>query len=214
MRRRIYELSKSSMIASGGEKMVFNHPDSDDFLIKVWKPQHFEWLKKRYPLLTRFRRFPRYISLLNEVTEYVALSEYCDNDSYLQGFHGFVRTDLGPGVVVEAVRDNEGNLAKSLYQLIGAGEYGDRQRQAVNELVEWLEGNYIIIRDFTLHNVVWNAISGHFVIIDGIGSRPILSMRQLSTRYNRYTMQKKIAKFLRRLDVALSACSAESLSVN
>lgn len=201
----MYELSKHDPIAAGGEKIVFVHPDSDKLLIKVWKTEYFEETRKLYPLLCRFRRLPRYITLTKEIVEHIALREQNIETRYLQKFYGLVDTDLGLGMVVDAVRDRDGELAKSLNQLVEEKKFTHQNQKALDQLFSWLEENYVIVRDFSTNNVVWDDVNKHFVVIDGIGARERLSLRELSNRYNKYSMKKKIMKLKSRLEKALDA---------
>jgi hypothetical protein len=204
----IYLLSEQQPITSGGEKLVFQHPESDDLLIKVWRKRYYDELKKKHSFLCRYLRTPRYSALLKEVIEHVAVREYGSNHGYLQNICGFVDTDLGLGMVVETIRDENGYLAKSLADLVEGHIFGAMHRRALEKLLEWLESTHVIVRDFTLNNLVWDEKNGMFVIVDGIGSRPVLSLRMFSKKYNRYSMKKKISKLRMRLERALEKNTA------
>jgi hypothetical protein len=211
-----YILSDKKPLAKGGEKIVFQHPESDDLLIKVWQDRYLDDLRKRHSILSRHLRTPKYSALLNEVVEHVAVRELGEYSGYMQNLYGFVDTDMGLGIVVEAVRDKQGNLAKTLNEIVESGITEVHQR-AFDDLMEWLYATHVVVRDYSLKNVVWDELNNQFVIIDGIGSRPVPSLRTFSKRYNRYSTKKKINKLRKRLEnkikkTASSVCD-DDLSV-
>jgi hypothetical protein len=196
---RRYILSDAKPLASGKEKIVFQHPECDDLLIKVLQDRYLDDLRKRHSILHRYLRFTRYSAIINEVTEHVALREQNEYLGYVQNLYGFVDTDMGFGIVVEAIKDRSGELAKTLKE-IAEGGISEVHLRAFDDLMKWLESTHVVVRDFRLKNMVWNELNNQFVIIDGIGSRPVPSLRTFSKRYNRYSIKKRIKKLRINLD--------------
>lgn len=57
----------------------------------------------------------------------------------------------------------------------------------------------MIIRDLSLNNIVWDEPGKLFVVIDGIGARPLPSLRQFSALYNKRANNKRAKKLLSRV---------------
>jgi hypothetical protein len=194
-----YKLANQKPLAAGSEKLIFQHPDSANLLIKVWHQQFFDRTRKRHPITTRFRRLPRYCALMNEITEHFAVREQNRDTSYIQCIIGLVDTDIGPGLVVEAVTQKDGSLAKTLKQTIETREYGPAHETALNNLLNWINQTNVIIRDLGINNMVWDEANERFVIIDGIGSKPSVSLRQLFRGYNKRSNKQRADKIRRRI---------------
>ena len=194
-----YKLSNQEPLASGSEKLIFQHPDSPTLLIKIWHQAFFDRTKKRHPITTRFRRLPRFCALTNEITEHLAVREQNTNPTYIQHIVGLVDTDIGPGLVVEAITQKDGSLAQTLRQTIETKTYGPAHEKALNNLLDWVGETNIILRDLGINNLVWDEHQERFVVIDGIGGKPSISLRALSRGYNRYSNKKRIDKLRSRV---------------
>ncbi|AQQ71319.1 PhoP regulatory network protein YrbL [Limihaloglobus sulfuriphilus] len=198
-----YKLSDEKPIASGLEKLVFQHPENKNLLIKVWHKTFFERKKKRHPIAIKFQRLPRYSSIVNEITEQLVIYEADQTPVYIQKVSGLVHTDLGPGITVKAILKKDGTLAWTLGDMIKNKKYNAMHQRAIDELLNWLKDSPIIVRDFDLQNLVWDEQNSRFVIIDGIGGRSTVSLRRFWPNYNTYSKRKRIKKIRRRIQVAL-----------
>ena len=193
-------LSLDQAVAQGGEKIVFHHPDSEGLLVKVINPRYINYMDTNWPISTRLRRLPHYWFYVNELIEHVFSREAeITHSDYIQDIVGLTDTNLGLGMIVRAVTKKDGQLAVSLKDIIDNKQYGDKHHAAVNALIEWINDNYIIIRDLTAANIVWDEYNEHFVLIDGIGARRLPSLRSISRRYNQYGNRKRTEKLKFRL---------------
>lgn len=202
----VLKLSDQTPIAQGGERLIFIHPENREWLVKVWHARFHEKQQQRTPVLIRIIRLKRYWSLLNELTEYLGVRE--DKSSkldYLQQLVGLTDTDLGFGMVVKAIKKKNGQLAPTLKDLVDSKEYNNKHDQALENFLEWMSETYIIIRDFSLNNLIWDEHNERFVLIDGIGSKIGFSLRSISRRYNQRANNNRINKFRTRLAKALKA---------
>ncbi|GAA3926529.1 YrbL family protein [Litoribacillus peritrichatus] len=198
-------LSDTTPIAKGGERFVFIHPDNPDWLIKVWHERFHKKQEKRVPIVIKFLRLKRYWSLLNELTEYLAIRECAKpNLNHIQQIVGLVDTDLGLGMIVKAVKKENGELAPTTEDLVKNAQYTAEHDKALDEYFDWMRDTDIIIRDFNLNNLVWDELAKKFVLIDGIGSKPGFSLRSFSKAYNKKANFNRIQKFKTRMKKALS----------
>ena len=199
------QLSAENALAQGGEKIVFNHPSSEDLLVKVINPRYARYMDDNWPISTRLRRLPHYWFYINELIEHVFSREAeIPNNHFIQNIVGLTDTNLGLGMIVEAVRNNDGELACSLAEIIDKKEYSQIHHDATLEMIDWINDNYIIVRDLTAANIVWNEKENHFVLIDGIGARRLPSLRSVSKRYNQHSNIKRTEKLKKRLNNQLS----------
>lgn len=193
------KLKKNTPLAQGKEKYVFQHPNAPDLLIKVWKEEYHELLKKKHRFFHALSRHSRSIGLLRELTESIVARESKLDSAHTQEVVGVCDTDLGTGLIVRAVQSKDKNLASTLAGMIDARNYLATQEQAFEKFLLWLTHTNIIIRDLNVSNIVWNENSQCFVIIDGLGARPVPSIRNISKNYNKRTNKKKVQKLLRNM---------------
>jgi hypothetical protein len=200
----ILNLENAKPIAEGGERFIFIHPENDDWLVKVWHERFFRKEVKRIPLVLKFLRLKKYWSLSYELTEYLALRE---NDEaplkHLQQIIGFIDTNYGLGMIVKSIKNKAGELAPTVGDLISQKSFNDDHRAALDRFYTWMENSNIIVRDFTLNNLVWDEYSNEFIIIDGTGSKPGISLRTFSKRYNKRANINRINKFKTRVEKAI-----------
>lgn len=202
----VLKLSDQTPIAQGGERLIFIHPENDDWLIKVWHERFHEKQQKRTPFLIRVIRMKRYWSLLNELTEYLGVREEpAPKLEHLQELVGLTDTDLGFGMVVKAIKQDDGTLAPTLKDLVERHKFHKPHNQALETFFEWMSTTHIIVRDFSLNNLIWDEGNERFILIDGIGSKIGFSLRSLSRRYNQKANLNRIAKFRTRLAKALAS---------
>ncbi|MFC3153098.1 YrbL family protein [Litoribrevibacter euphylliae] len=200
------KLEGLSPVAKGGERDVFVHPENKAWLVKVYHQRFYDVHQKKYPIIMRFRRLKRYWSLVNELIEFIGIREKSSVETkYLQTIVGMVDTDLGIGMIVSAVLSEEGDLAPTLKDLVKNKQYQPMHAEALEALFQWMIDTHIIIRDFSLNNLVWSYQDQCFVIIDGIGSKATLSLRSFSKSYNQKANKKRVEKFRSRLAKVLGS---------
>ena len=188
-------------IASGKFRLVYEHPENRDLLIKVIRP---EMIAKRWgsgmPWYKRRRRMKQYALFVREINEFVATC--ADNGkapSFAQKITGFIETDLGLGLITEAARDREGNLAPPMKKLLAERRFDDEARAALDRFIEALLESNIVVADMHSGNLVYahNETEGnHFVLIDGIGATTLIPTKVWSRRLNLASKRVKIAKLL------------------
>lgn len=208
MTRRI-ELKEASPLAQGHSRLVFQHPQHKDWLIKVIRPDVIE---KRFGSGTawykRKRRYGRYLSYMREIQEYVAAwAKRGEELHFVQKIIGFETTDLGLGLVIEAARDDNGELAPNLGMLISSGRYDDKVKADLQEFLNQLLAADVIISDLNVGNLVYahnQAFGRHFVLIDGLGNNNIWPLKALSRRVNRWSKRGRFARLYRKIDFLLA----------
>lgn len=206
------ELSQLKPIASGLEKVVFWHPHQPGQLIKIVTPAHIKLMRQQWPLLTRMQRVSHYFFYINEIVEHMAIRAHpAPGIHQLQTITGLVDTDLGLGLVVEAITREDGQLAHTLDQLIALDRFGETEKQALQTFCQWLADSPLIVRSLSLPNIVWHEKDQHFVLIDGFGNQaPRFSLRSLFKGYNQRHNKRKIKRLLKHVEAKLEGRTVKS----
>lgn len=210
-------LNHRKPLASGSTRAVYLHPDDPDLLIKVMRPDIIE---QRYgagrPWYKSPRRYRQFMSYMREVREEIAMRAFTDSrmPKSVQRVVGFVDTDLGFGLVVEAVRGRDGNLAPSLRNLIRDNRFDAKAMADLDACLAELLELPVVLGDLNRANLVyaWTKQHGeHFVVIDGIGCKTLIPVNRMSEWINRFTKRRLFARLKAGLDDAVvKATSAES----
>jgi hypothetical protein len=134
------ELCNENIIAHGRSRDCYLHPKDPGRVIKI------STLKRRRRRDSNWREWKHY--------EYL-MKRHGPMD-FISHCYGFVDTNLGPGLVCDCVRDHDGKISKTLFQ-ISTGDYQydvPRIENALTRYVENLIVNNIQLFDFSLPNIV------------------------------------------------------------
>lgn len=186
-------------------RLVFRHPHDPALLIKVIRPDVIDhrwgsgqpWYKKR-------RRFRQYISYIRECEEYIAgCASHGAAIPFAQKITGFVETDHGLGLVMEAALDSEGNLAPTVSSIAKQNRLDATIRKELEDFAASLIASDVIIADLNPANIVraFTPERGHhIVIIDGLGIATILPFKLLHPAINRMSKRARIRNLWLRLE--------------
>lgn len=196
----IFELDPGAMIAEGGERMVFVHPDDPSRLIKVGKPRD----ASEFPRLTfghltqRFIPKARWRSTVKQYDEYnrLMLGRLFDVNYTVPVSHlyGFVKTNLGLGCISERVTDANGENAPTLKQMLKEGRFGQDDLIRLNAFVRSLYDVSVCVCDVWADNFVYGyrrcgpagrISQPEWVLVDGFGDRFAVTIRSVSRRVRR-----------------------------
>jgi hypothetical protein len=192
-------------VAKGRMRLVFRHPRDRGLLVKVIRPEVIDqrwgsgqpWYKKR-------RKFRQYISYIRECEEYVAgCAQHEGGLPFAQKITGFVETDLGLGLVVEAALDHEGNLAPTLAQIVWENRFDDTIRVELETFSRQLIECDLIVADLKPANVVRAhspELGHHFVMIDGLGISTVVPFKTLCPALNRLSKRGRVRDLWTRVE--------------
>lgn len=167
-------------ITSGMSRELHAMPGDRTLIVKVSRPEPPpRRLFQKFTLLRILRSiYKKTVPLRREVREYARVSaEGAPTLRHLQRFCGIIRTDKGPGLIVEAVRRKNGALAFTLKELIESGKYDHRSDAALKEFLHWFVNSKIVAADVHLNNIVLSEKDNCFVLIDGIGDKTFIPVR-------------------------------------
>jgi hypothetical protein len=197
-------LADETPVAQGRMRLVFRHPHDPSLLVKVIRPEVIDkrwgsgmpWYKKR-------RRYGQYVSFIRETEEYIAgYAQHGASVPFAQKITGYVETDMGLGMVMEAALDADGNLAPTLAQLALNKRFDEEMRAELRGFAAALIESDIIVADLNPANIVraFTPEHGHhFVIIDGLGISTILPFKRISCAINRASKRKRVEALWERI---------------
>lgn len=192
-------------IAQGRMRAVYIHPNNSGLLVKVIRP---EVIDQRWgsgmPWYKSHRRFNQYISYMREIAEYVAMyARYERSLPFAQKIRGLVETDMGLGLVTEALRTESGDIAPSLGSLLSDHLVTDEVRNALDSFIEQVVASDVIIADLHPGNIVYAHFDGEgsrFVMIDGLGLANILPLKSVFTSLNLKSKRRHVARLRARMN--------------
>jgi len=196
---RPLQLQATQPLYRGYQRLVFQHPDQPDLLIKVVRSDYAEAkFGAGSPFHNRHRRCRHYHVFLRELQEYlVACARSSDCLPFLQEIVGLVHTDLGLGMVVRKVCGPDGKPAPSLSRLAGQGALDAARMQLLDRCLEALLASAVVVDDLNPGNIVLGTEpSGaeRFVLIDGLGSSTLIPLKALVPWANHRSKRRRIAR--------------------
>lgn len=197
----MFRLKDAEIVAAGRTRDVYRHPDDESLLIKVIRPSAIEQRYGRGAPWYKFkrRRYRHLIAYLREVREQIAVyAANGEHPTFLQRIVGFAETDLGAGLVVEAVVGAGGGCAPTVAELARQGRLDQARRAALDRFLDDLVKSPVIVADLNPFNVVCGRTADggeHFVLIDGIGHKNLIPLERLSTWINRRSKARKAVRF-------------------
>lgn len=190
-------LKDAEVVAAGNTRNVYRHPDDPSLLIKVIRPSAIEQRYGRGAPWYKYkrRRYRHLIAYLREVREHIAVHAVGDrHPHFLQKIVGFADTDMGLGLVVEAVKARDGSFAPTLIDLARQGRVDRTVLDKLDDFLEQMIHSPVIVADLNPFNVVYGYApdwGDHFVLIDGVGHKNIIPLERMSMFINRWGKTRK-----------------------
>lgn len=167
-------------IASGMSREIHALPGERELVVKVLKPRPpaRRFFRKIAVLRAARTLYKKVVPLRREIREYSRVSAEGDlTAKHLQKFSGLVRTNKGWGLIVKAVKRNDGSLALTLNDVVEKGIYNEKSDAALREFLRWFVSSRLVAADVHLNNIVLSEKDGCFVLVDGIGDKTFLPVR-------------------------------------
>ncbi len=181
--------------AIGGRRLCFVHPRDPSLCIKVNRTddQRFLRLPKRRVIPARFLR-----ELDDNEHDRRTLSSLerrlGPHFAHLPRYHGDIETDLGRAVVLDLVRDADGQISRTVRSLICDGVRLDTLRPAFNAFAQYLVRHNVLTRALLDHNIVARHASDgswSLVLIDGYGDPAAIPIASLIPALGRARIRRR-----------------------
>jgi serine/threonine protein kinase len=149
----LIQLSDDLIIGKGRDRICYEHPAIHEQCIKISKKSD-----------KQSKREMHYFSFLkNKNTDLSKIST----------FLGVVETNKGLGYAFDLIRDNDGNVSKTLLQSLNTKEFTIQDiKLQLSNLKEYLITNKICVRDISPSNISCQKTLGNInlFIIDGVSN--------------------------------------------
>ena len=185
-------------IGMGKERMCFVHPEDPRLAIKIARNEVSQQSQREI-------KFYRRLKKRGNVT-----------DMHIPGFHGLCETNRGTGIVVDLVRNYDGEISRPLNWYLAQGYPIEDFEPGLEELKQSFLKNLIIFNhDLKIGNLLVKKISVtriRMVAIDGLGDVvapdwldvfPFLVRRMINRRWQRFIMRLYLSREVRQQREAL-----------
>jgi len=197
------KLADLQPFAGGQKRNCYFHPNDDNKIIKIIPPNKSpEVLHSQKFWLRRLLQNPEALNANRAESEKYEklkkkLGNLRDKLPYLVEFFGKAETDLGEGLVFQAVKNFDGQISESV---VSASETGGYDRVKLLESLKAFaakSNDGLIFNDVGKNNVVVQILEpGHVAyklwIVDGINCGPLIPISEYSNMYASIRKAKKI----------------------
>jgi len=155
------KLSKPLFIAQGTNRACYIHPDDKDKCIKVTISDDFSESQK-------------------EIKYYKFLEQQNISWNHISKHYNSIDTDLGTGEVFDLIRDDDGEISKTLSYYLQEDELTKNIINPItllNELKEYTLQEGIVIKDLNTKNMLYQKIdndNAKLILIDGVMNNDFL----------------------------------------
>ncbi|MDE0351018.1 MAG: YrbL family protein [Gammaproteobacteria bacterium] len=202
----LIHLSASTPFARGGNRLVYVHPERPDACIKLPRGDvDLAAKRRRKGLKGRMKPAATFDDNRAEARTLTELHRRIGGSlaSFVPRFLGWVDTDLGRGVCVDLVRDDDGAIATPLKQYVWESGFDGPLEAALGEFTAYWVRERVPSRELLLHNVVARRKGDgavRLVVIDGLGNADLLPLSRWSRVLARRKSARKAARLRSRIE--------------
>lgn len=209
----MYKIDELTRLGQGCSKIVFQHPEQDDKIIKIMNPDRVDtdggW--KGHGKIKRQLSQGAYKQFRRELLQYLQL---CKNNYQYNQFefpvetpYGFVQTDKGLGLVVEKIISPNGR-GITLHELCREKQFTEKHAQALDIFFDQCCDLHIVYGEVNIAGIMYTEQRHNkpeFVLVDGMGEKLLIPLRAMSKRINAKNVRKVEAKIKAQMQKLLEA---------
>ena len=198
------ELSHQEPFGIGGRRLCYVDPRDPGQCTKVLRNDERRTVRTRPGLIpNRFRR--EYNNNTHEEKELSQVFKRVGDQASecLPRCHGTIETDLGPGLVLDLIRDHDGQISRSLRELVSTGHQPSEFREAFETFSRFMIRHTILSRAILDHNLATQHRADgtwHLYLIDGLGDPAWLPFARFSRRLAQTKIKRRLEKFWPKLE--------------
>ncbi len=168
---RWIDLEPYTPLARGRSRLIFDHPQQPNRLLKVISPEKRARAHKKFVLRPSRRRFKALRGTFAELEEYLALLARNEKlPEFLPRFFGFVDTSFGPGQIVEKICLDGNDLAPALSSWRDTDLQEKDVAELLDNLLQEIERAGMMASDLSANNIVIARQPVlRLVVVDGFG---------------------------------------------
>ncbi len=175
----------SEPIGQGRERACYVHPDDPRLAVKL-------------PLTDTSEQSQREIRFYRKLRRRKAM-----HSKHIPAFHGLADTNHGTGIVVDLIRDYDGQISRPMNWYLAEGYPVEEFEPLLKELYEsFLDNRIIFNHDLTIGNLLLQKRSmtrGRLVAIDGLGDTVAIGWLDAIPWFARRKIRRRWIRFLERL---------------
>jgi hypothetical protein len=200
---QLLHLTDGDLVAKGGHRNVYACPNQPELLVKVTRPRTRRNRSFSKRLVRRLLPDSAFRNALKELECEMKAALKIGGDIAqlpLARSFGVVQTDVGPGVVVERIQSEDGELAHHLLWMSKRHLLNEEIVADLNSFVQKLFQFQVVGRDIHEQNIVYGVRNETrmFFLIDGYGERNLIPLRSLSRRLNDRSLNKQMQRIAER----------------
>lgn len=181
----------------GGRRLCFTHPDDPNKCVKVARQDEGATVRMNHKTLIPSHWRRRYDNNADELKQLTYLFDRIGSGAsqHLPRCYGMHQTDLGPGLVLDLIRDRDGQISRSLRELLSNDHPPETFRDAFDELGEFLMKHVVLTRALLDHNLAAQQRDDgtwRLYLIDGYGDRAWLPIARWSRSLGRSKVQRRL----------------------
>ena len=196
--------------AEGGHRLCYVDPRDASRCIKVLRGDRT--LVDRRRRKGGLRRLRSLESFDDNLEESRVLADFADRYppevlAHVPKHFGWVDSDMGRGLVVELLRDDDGRISLSLKEQLWEHGHHEMCEGALKVLARVWSTYAVPSRELLLHNLVLQREAPgreRIVVVDGLGSSDFLPFARLSQTLGRRKSARKIRRLETRIEELLS----------
>ena len=182
--------------AVGGRRLCFVHPHEPAKCVKVLRTDERRTVRHKKTLIpANWRREYDNNAHEKRVLEQLERRIGPAMASHLPRCYGMAETDLGPGLVLDLVRDDDGAISRSIRELITVGYDLSKLRRSFDDFGRFLAEHLVITRGLLDHNLVVAMRGGEpgpIFMIDGLGDPAWLPLSRWIPALGRARIARRI----------------------
>lgn len=209
----MYKIDELTRLGQGCSKIVFQHPEQENKLIKIMNPERVDldggW--KGHGKIKRQLSQGAYKQFRRELLQYLQL---CKNHYQSNRFlfpietpYGFAQTDKGLGLVVEKIISPNGK-GMTLYDLCREKLFTEKHAQALDLFFDQCCDLHIVYGEVNIAGIMYTEQRSNkpeFILVDGMGEKLFIPFRAMSKRINARNVRKVEAKIKAQMQKLLQA---------
>lgn len=196
------ELNKSDYIGKGNCRHVFLYPGDSSKCIKVAFKETL--IYRRSQEKNFFKKILKpFLFLYNENYIDIKLYKKLKNKNpiiwdYIPKFYGSVKTNLGDGIVVEYLADENNCVLPTVCEWIKTYGYSEELKKAIDDVWKVIIDNLIMVRCPHADNFLVKKMSSgglKLFLVDGIGNGNLIPINEWIAPIGRKKLIKKFDRF-------------------
>ena len=184
-------LDDNSMIGQGTLRACYLHPQDDTLIIKVGRAGQVDGDDANR----------------KELLSYQKLRQRHENLHHISHCHGFVETNKGKGLVCDCIRDNSGEIARTIWDIVVYEDACDIEHilEVARTLCDYLIANDLFLFDINLKNIVLrknreNSYKAYAVDLKGpYDNKEFLQLSSRITFLGRKKLKRRAKQLLERI---------------